>query len=39
MQEKATLMDLFNRQPQPAITPQKIVKKPKHIQKYYLSYP
>jgi hypothetical protein len=34
MQEKATLMDLFNRPSLQPVTPQKAVKKPKPIQKY-----
>jgi|JI10StandDraft_1071094.scaffolds.fasta_scaffold337846_2 hypothetical protein len=38
MQEKATLMDFFNRQPQQPITPQKTAKKPKPTQKYDISY-
>ena len=37
MQEKASLMDLFNRPSTQPITPQKVHKKAKPIMKYALS--
>jgi hypothetical protein len=37
MQEKTTLMDLFSRVPTTPVTPQKIVKKAKTLQKYLVS--